>query len=259
MHLRSVAASSESASIECILKTFTCLLFYCYQKSKNSTCWPSVTFRILPLAMLRIDPSNQQWHSALRVSTWTPGNDIQRYLFSVKKTEKKQIWKEREFFPFNCWCLRVVPQLLTNWPSSRIDYRHTYADTNSLSLSLLFDSLSMSQPSPSLLPHRTAGILSNPSLPPPFSGSLFQSLFLPFFTAAEQCGSVAMATSHSVFSHPPYFTRPSTLTHSLFSLQSGRTIKICQQDSIKRVAAGGGMGTSETGRRKNRNGASWEV
>ncbi len=207
---------------------------------KNWSKQPAMTFSFESLNM-----NTRQWHSALSVFG--------------EKDRKKLIWKEREFFPFNCWCLRVVPQLLTNWPSSRIDYRHTYADTNSLSLSLLFDSLSMSQPSPSLLPHRTAGILSNPSLPPPFSGSLFQSLFLPFFTAAEQCGSVAMATSHSVFSHPPYFTRPSTLTHSLFSLQSGRTIKICQQDSIKRVAAGGGMGTSETGRRKNRNGASWEV
>ncbi len=214
--------------------------------------------------MLRIDPSNQQWHSALRVSTWTPGNDIQRYLFSAKRQKKTDLEGKGVFFPLTAGVSELFHNCWQNWPSSRIDYRHTYADTNSLSLSLLFDSLSMSQPSPSLLPHRTAGILSNPlrrspSLPPPFLGSLFQSLFLPFFTAAEQCGSVAMATSHSVFSHPPYFTRPSTLTHSLFSFQSGRTIKICQQDSIKRVAVGGGMGTSETGRRKNRNGASWEV
>ncbi len=136
-----------------------------------------------------------------------------------------------------------------------IDCRHTYANTNSLSLSLLFD---FSQcPSP-LLPCFLTGlqgfcqILSAVFLHSPLHSHFHSSnsLFLPFFTAAEQCGSVAMATSHSVFSHPPYFTHPSTLTHSLFSLQSGRTIKICQQDSIKRVAAGGGMGTSETGRRK---------
>lgn len=79
-----------------------CLLDWC-QNSKNATQWPSVTSH-----SASGDVTNWREHPAMTFSAISFG----------KKRQKKQKWKEREFFPLNCWCLRVFPQLLTNWPSS---------------------------------------------------------------------------------------------------------------------------------------------
>lgn len=116
-----------------------------------------------------------------------------------------------------------------------IDCRHTEANANLCVLNLLFDFSRC--PSP-LLPASSLDCRDavNPLFsftPPILIFSLPNSI-----CAFLHCGRAECVRCYGNFPFsplaPPPFTHPSTLTHSLFSLQNRETIKSCQQDGIKR-------------------------
>lgn len=214
-------------------------LSVCSLSSKNSTKWPSVTILILP--------SHQRSHF------WNCREQPAMTFSAVRCSfgQKEGTAGVSEFF-HNCW--QTDPHLHRLSSCVR---KHKLTRTQS-PLWLL----SMSQPSPSLLPLWTAGILSNPlhcsSLPPPFSFSLLQLSLSAFL----HCGRAVWLRCYGNFSFslltPPLFHTPiHTHTFPLFSSEQWDNKKLPARQHIC-VAAGGGMGTREKKQERGVLG-SWKV